>query len=223
MKSRNERVRRGLGAVLFGWMVLASYLLADGASAAALPSDGGDAAAVSAGAAPTAPAATSAPVQPDSAATTDRPEATEPAAAADPAGGASDPAATPPAAQDPAASPAAAAPSKPTDDDLEPSLTEPDFVVATIPTTLRLPRHKLVFRLTHRFARPLGEGDFGDLVEDFFGFDSAALVGLELRFGLFSGTQLGVYRTNDRTIQFFLNRDIVQQSHAPIGIGLLAA
>src|SRR5262245_20074907 len=216
MKSQNERVRRGLGAVLFGWMVLASYLLADGASAAALPSEGGDAAAVSAGAAPTAPAATSDPAKTDPAATTDT-------AGADPAG-ASDPAATPqPAEQDPATAPAAAAPSKPADDDLEPSITEPDFVVATIPTTLRLPKHKLVFRLTHRFARPLGQGDFGDLASDFFGFDSAALVGLELRFGLFSGTQLGVYRTNDRTIQFFLNRDIVQQSHAPIGIGLLAA
>jgi hypothetical protein len=62
--------------------------------------------------------------------------------------------------------------------------SEPDFNVITLPTNLRVPRHRLAFRLTHRFARPLGEGDFGDLASDFFGFDGGAQIGLGRRGGL---------------------------------------
>jgi hypothetical protein len=159
-------------------MVFVSYLLAAGPSAAALPSDGGEAAAVTAGAAPQAPAAT----------------------------------------PEPAPSP----PAQAADDDREPDPAEPDFTLIALPTTLRLPRHKLAFHLTHRFSRPLGEGDFGDLAADLFGFDSAALIGLELRFGLFSGTQLGIYRTSDRTIQFFLDRSVLRQGGSPIGLAVRA-
>jgi 23S rRNA G2445 N2-methylase RlmL len=44
--------------------------------------------------------------------------------------------------------------------DLKPSLVEPDFTLINLPTTLRLPRHKSAFRLTHRFARTLrGDSD----------------------------------------------------------------
>jgi hypothetical protein len=98
----------------------------------------------------------------------------------------------------------------------------PDFTTINLPTTLRLPRHKVAFRVTHRFARPLGDGDFGDLASDFFGFDSGAQVGLELRFGLFAGTQLGVYRTSDRTIQLFAQQDLMQQGARPIGLAAFA-
>ena len=80
---------------------------------------------------------------------------------------------------------------------------QPDFNLAALPTTLRMPLHKLAFRVTHRFTRPLGEGDFGDLASDLFGFDSGAQIGLELRYGLARGTQIGVHRTSDRTIQIF--------------------
>ena len=59
----------------------------------------------------------------------------------------------------------------------DPNDAQPDFFVSTIPTTLRLPKNRLAFRLTHRFARSLGQGDFGELFEDFFGFDSGALMG----------------------------------------------
>ena len=38
---------------------------------------------------------------------------------------------------------------------------------------------------------------------DFFGFDSGAQIGLELRYGLARGTQIGVHRTSDRTTQIF--------------------
>ena len=98
----------------------------------------------------------------------------------------------------------------------------PDFTSINLPTTLLLPRHKLAFRITHRFARPLGDGDFGDLAGDFFGFDSGAQVGFELRFGLFARTQLGVYRTSDRTIQIFAQQDLMQQDRRPIGLAAYA-
>jgi hypothetical protein len=108
-------------------------------------------------------------------------------------------------------------------EDAELDPLEPDFTVVNLPTTLRLPRHGAAFHLTHRFNRPLGEGDFGDLVKSFFGFDSAAQVGLEVRFGLFTGTQLGVYRTNDRAIDFFLKQDVLRQNGHPLGVSIFGA
>ena len=48
-------------------------------------------------------------------------------------------------------------------------------------------------------------------MEDLFGFDSAAQIGLELRFGLMEGTQVGIHRTNDRTIQFLGQRELIRQ------------
>jgi hypothetical protein len=97
------------------------------------------------------------------------------------------------------------------DDDMVLDPAQPDFTVVNLPTSLRLPRHKLAFRVTHRFTRPLGAGDFGDLVEDFFGFDGGALIGLELRFGLWDGWQAGVYRTSNRTIAFFTQYNFLRQ------------
>jgi hypothetical protein len=121
-----------------------------------------------------------------------------------------------------AGAPAAASRASSEDDDLEVDPIQPDFTVVNLPTTLRLPKHKLGFRVTHRFARPLGSGDFGDLVSDFFGFDNGALIGLELRFGVFGGTQLGIYRTSERTIQFFAERELLRQGKSPVGVALYA-
>jgi hypothetical protein len=109
------------------------------------------------------------------------------------------------------------------EDDLEMDPSEPDFTVVTLPTTLRLPEHKLAFRLTHRFTRPLGEGDFGDLLADFFGFDSSARIGLELRFAAFSGNQLGFYRTSDRTIELFASQSVLRSARAPVGLAVHAS
>ena len=100
------------------------------------------------------------------------------------------------------------------DPDRDLHLAQPDFTLITLPTTLRLPRFRSAFRVTHRFRRPLGSGDFGSLVEDFFGLDSGAQVGLELRFAPMRGTQVGIQRTNDRTIQFFAQHDLMQQGDA---------
>lgn len=110
------------------------------------------------------------------------------------------------------------------DDDTSLDTAEPDFNVVALPTTLRLPRHKGAFRLTHRFSRPLGSGNFGDLAADLFGFDSAAQIGLEYRFGVMRGTQAGIYRTSDRTIQFFGAREILAQTESrPLAIAAYAA
>ena len=142
-------------------------------------------------------------------------------------------AARPLAADDAKVAPSAAAASPATDvtpappaaapDDLEVDPAEPDFGVVVLPTNLRLPRHKLAFRLTHRFTRPLGQGDFSDLRSDFFGFDGGAQIGLGLRFGLFSGTQLGFYRLSDRTIQFNVQQELVRQSEHAIGLSAVAS
>jgi Membrane bound beta barrel domain (DUF5777) len=92
------------------------------------------------------------------------------------------------------------------------NLAQPDFTVVSLPTTLRMPQWKSAFRVTHRFGRPLGEGDFGDLLSDFFGFDSGALIGLEFRIGIWDGAQIGIHRTSDRTIQLFGQGNLWRQS-----------
>jgi len=110
------------------------------------------------------------------------------------------------------------------DPDRDVNLAQPDFTLAALPTTLRLPRHGSAFRITHRFGRPLGAGDFGDLLEDLFGFDNGAIIGLEYRFGLFRGAQVGIHRTSTKTIEFFGQYDIKNQRDGfPIGIAAYAS
>lgn len=123
---------------------------------------------------------------------------------------------------DPAVAATAANTQAPDDPDLDPNKAQPDFYVVTMPTNLRMPRHKAAFRLTHRFGRPLGQGDFQDLLADFFGFDSGAIIGLEFRYGIIRGGQVGIYRTSDRTIQFFGQYDIKNQKTFPVGISAVA-
>lgn len=126
-------------------------------------------------------------------------------------------------AQAASAQPQAAAAPEAADDDLDTDPAEPDFTVIDLPTNLRLPRHRLAFRLTHRFARPLGEGDFGDLLADFFGFDGGAQVGFGLRFGLLRGTQLGLYRTSDRTILLQAQRELLHEGQSPLGLSVVGS
>jgi hypothetical protein len=100
---------------------------------------------------------------------------------------------------------------------------QPDFNLVALPTTLRMPLHKFAFRVTHRFNRPLGQGDFGDLASDFFGFDSSAQIGLELRYGLARGTQIGVHRTSERTIQVFGQHNLLSERKGkPLGLDAMA-
>jgi hypothetical protein len=126
--------------------------------------------------------------------------------------------------QDPGqSSPAAAQPSPaaaPSDRAVDAS--EPDFTLIGLPTTLRMPRFGSAFRVTHRFTRSLGQGNFGDLLADGFGTDGGAQIGLEYRFGILSGTQVGVHRTSDKTIQFFGQQQLVRQGEEmPVGIDVI--
>ena len=87
----------------------------------------------------------------------------------------------------------------------------------TLPTTLRLPRFKGAFRVTHRFTRPLGQGDFGSLAEDLFGLDSGALIGLGLALELMRGWQAGIYhqRPHDRVLHPVQRLAADQQARRP--------
>jgi hypothetical protein len=97
--------------------------------------------------------------------------------------------------------------------------SEPDFTLIGLPTTLRMPKYASAFRVTHRFTRSLGQGNFGDLLADGFGTDGGGQIGLEYRFGILSGTQLGVNRTSDKTIQFFGQHQLWRQAgKMPFGI-----
>jgi hypothetical protein len=89
---------------------------------------------------------------------------------------------------------------------------QPDFTLAALPTTLRMPVHKFGFRVTHRFSRSLGSGDVSDLFSNFFGFDSGARIGLELRYGLLPGTQVDFYRTSDRSIQLSVQQSVLKET-----------
>jgi hypothetical protein len=100
---------------------------------------------------------------------------------------------------------------------------QPDFALAALPTTLRVPSGRSAFRVTHRFTRAVNAGDIGDLIANAFGLDSSALVGLEFRYGLRPGTQLGVHRTSDRTIQLFAMQSVVApRDGRPFGVSVLA-
>lgn len=125
-------------------------------------------------------------------------------------------------AADPGGSSGTPAAAQDDDPDMDPNHAQPDFTLLTLPTTLRMPRHKMAFRVTHRFGRPLGQGDFGDLAADLFGLDSGAQIGLEFRYGLIRGGQIGIYRTSNRTIQFFGQYEVLSQKSFPVSISAVA-
>jgi hypothetical protein len=120
-----------------------------------------------------------------------------------------------PSAGQPAAPPAA---QQPVEDELQTRLVEPDFTVVNLPTTLILPRYKLNFRLTHRFLGNLRQGSFTDQLDDLFGLDNGAIIGLELRFAPIRRLQAIVYRNNlAKTIQFTGQYDWIRQgSSSPV-------
>jgi len=115
----------------------------------------------------------------------------------------------------------AAARAQATDDPGSLKLTEPDFTLVGLPTSLRLPKFGSAFRVTHRFTRALND-DFGDVAGDLFGIDSGAQIGLEYRFGIIPNGQIGIHRTSNKTIEFFLQYDLVRQGKSPLEISALA-
>src|SRR5262245_8852185 len=74
--------------------------------------------------------------------------------------------AAPAAAQTAAAAAPTTQPAQDPSVDYQINVSQPDFTLSALPTTLRLPKGKLAFRLTHRFTRPIAEGDVGDFFAD---------------------------------------------------------
>jgi Membrane bound beta barrel domain (DUF5777) len=107
------------------------------------------------------------------------------------------------------------------DDPAALKLAEPDFALVGLPTSLRLPKFGSSFRVTHRFTRPLTD-KFGDVLDDFFGIDSGAQIGLEYRFGIIPSGQVGIHRTSDRTIEFFAQYAALRQTAgSPLDVSVL--
>ena len=100
------------------------------------------------------------------------------------------------------------------------NLAEPDFVVVNLPTTLRLPRFRSNFRLTHRFAGNLRNGTFSQQAGNLFGIDQGAIIGFEYRFAVATHLQAAFYRSSfDKTIQLYGKYDGVRQRRSiPVSI-----
>jgi hypothetical protein len=111
------------------------------------------------------------------------------------------------------------------DDDAAPQPTEPDFTLINLPTTLRLPRYKSNFHLTHRFNGNLRDGSFGYQAGNLFGLDNGAAIGFEYRFAIATHVQLAAYRTNiSRETEFFSKVDpIAQGASMPVSLSGLVS
>jgi hypothetical protein len=89
---------------------------------------------------------------------------------------------------------------------------EVDQTLVNLQTTMPLERHHSYFRLTHRFARDLRQGDVGDLASDLFSLDNGAVIALEYRFAVTSRLQAGVHRSIlGKTIVGFGRYDVWRQ------------
>ena len=111
------------------------------------------------------------------------------------------------------------------EDDAAPQPTEPDFTLINLPTTLRLPKYKSNFHLTHRFQGNLRDGTFGKQASNLFGLDNGAAIGFEYRFAIATHVQLAAYRTNiDRQTQFYAKVDpIAQSASMPVSLSGLVS
>jgi hypothetical protein len=111
------------------------------------------------------------------------------------------------------------------EDDAVLKLAEPDFTLISLPTSLRLPHNKSAFRVTHRFVRPLDcELCQDNWLEDFFGTDNGAVIGIEYRYGILPGLQIGAYRARERkTLQFFGQYGVWTQAQRPLEMAILGS
>jgi hypothetical protein len=128
-------------------------------------------------------------------------------------------------AQDPAAPvPAQAKPDPSTPPDPVKTV-ELDETVVNVQTTMPLKRHKGYFKITHRFARDLRRGSFGDLAQDGLGTDQGAIIGLEYRYAVTSTLQAGIHRSIlGKTIETFTKWDVRRQSDGgPFGLSVGAS
>jgi hypothetical protein len=106
------------------------------------------------------------------------------------------------------------------DDDAKLVPAEPDYRLVNLPTTLRLPEHKMDFELTHRFNGNLRNGSFSDQASSLFGLDDGASIGIEFRYAPVRHVQAIFFRTNiDRIIEFQGKYDAVHQNDSmPVSI-----
>ena len=108
-------------------------------------------------------------------------------------------------------------------DDAALKIAEPDFTLVSLPTNLRLPAMGSAFRITHRFQRTLGEGDFGDLAGDLFGLDNGATIGIEYRFGVIKNGQVGFHRSSrGKTLEFFGQYGVLRQESSGLDLSIRA-
>lgn len=120
---------------------------------------------------------------------------------------------------------ASVAPARGQDQSAPSANSQIELNLINLPTTRSIERHKGYARFTHRFARDLGLGDFGDLAADLFSLDNGAVIGLEYRFGITNSLQAGVHRnTSSKTLQLFSRWDLLRQGGAlPLGVSALAS
>jgi hypothetical protein len=114
---------------------------------------------------------------------------------------------------------------EPEPDEAEPVPAEPDFRLVNLPTTLWLPVKGMSFGLTHRFVGNLRSGGFVHQLENVFGLDQGASIGLEFRYGIARHVQAVVFRTNiDKTLQFYGKWDAIRQNATrPLSVSLMAS
>jgi hypothetical protein len=79
--------------------------------------------------------------------------------------------------------------------------------------------------MTHRFARDLRNGDFGDLASDLFSLDNGAVIGLEYRFAIADALQAGIHRSIlSKTIQTFARWDAWKQAdRLPLSLSIVGS
>jgi uncharacterized beta barrel domain-containing protein DUF5777 len=119
-------------------------------------------------------------------------------------------------AQDPAPAPSTQPPIITAQSPDDPAILdpiEPDYSLVNLPTTLRLPRHAGNFHLTHRFNENLRNDEFTTQVQNLFGLDTGANIGLEFRWGVIRNLEAIVQRTSiSRDIQFSAKWDAIHQN-----------
>ena len=111
------------------------------------------------------------------------------------------------------------------DDDAALQLEQPTYKLISLPTTLRLPRLKSNFELTHRFNGNLAHGSFSENASNLWGIDNGAVVGFEYRFAPIRRLQVAAYRvTFDKVFQFYGKYDGWRQTgRLPVSISVVAS
>ena len=127
-------------------------------------------------------------------------------------------------AQAPAATATVGAPSQPRKTTIQTwtrTTRSPTSTSSTLPTTLRLPKHKMAFRLTHRFARTSARATSASCWRTFLASIPARRSGLGLSYGVVRGGQLrhlSHVGPDDPVLRPVRSAD---QENAPLSVGIV--